>query len=245
MNGLLESVKGNVLTVLEFAAVIAALLAAAVVLEKFAQKRRGVREPMFGARKIVMVGMFSAVAAILMLFDIPLPFVPPFYKLDFSEIPILIGAFAFGPLAGVLMELVKVLLKLLIKGTTTAFVGDLANFVVGCSFILPASALYAFRKSKKGAVAACVTGTLVMTAFGTAFNALYLLPAFARLFMPMEKIMAAGVAVNPLVREDSIVSFVAACVAPLNLIKAAAASVFTMLVYKPLSPIIKGESRPS
>ncbi|MCM1100077.1 MAG: ECF transporter S component [Clostridium sp.] len=243
MNGLLQSVRENVVTVLEFAAVIAALFAAAVILEKLAQKKNGVKEPMLGTRKVVMVGMFAAVSAILMLFEFPVFFAPPFYELDFSELPILIGAFAFGPLAGVMMEFVKILLKLALKGTSTAFVGDLANFAVGCSFILPASAIYAFRKSKKSAIAACVTGTLVMTVFGTAFNALYLLPAFAKMFMPMEQILAAGVKANPLVREGSIVSFVVACVAPLNLLKGGVASLFTMLVYKHLSPILKGGAR--
>ena len=77
------------------------------------------------------------------------------------------------------MEFVKILLKLLFKGTSTAFVGELANFAVGCSFILPAAVVYAFRKTKKTALLACILGTLCMTVFGTAFNAVYLLPAFS------------------------------------------------------------------
>lgn len=244
MNGLMESVRQNGAAVLEFAAVIAAVFAAAVLLEKAAQQKRKVREPLFSTRKMAVTGMFSAIAMILMLFEFPVPFAPAFYELDFSELPILVGAFAFGPMAGVMMELVKVLLKLFVKGTSTAFVGDLANFAVGCSFILPASTIYAFRKSKKSAVAACVAGTLVMTIFGTAFNAVYLLPAFSKLFhLPMDQILEMGAKVNPLVSEGSVVSFVAACVAPLNLLKGAAVSVVTLLVYKPLSPIIKGGSR--
>ena len=187
-----------------------------------------------------MIGMFSAVAMLLHLFDFALPFAPPFYKLDFSELPILVGTFAFGPAAGVMMEFIKILLKLCIKGTSTVFVGDLANFVIGCSFILPASVLYAFRKNKKTAIIACVAGTLVMTVFGTAFNAVYLLPAFSKLYsLPMESLIAMGSEVNPWVKEGSIVSFVAACVAPLNLIKGISVSIVTLLVYKPLSPIIK------
>lgn len=240
MNGLLESVKENVEMVLEFAAVIAVLFVVALVLEKLGQKKRGVEEKVFTTRKTAMIGMFSAVALILHLFDFPLPLIPDFYKLDFSELPILIGSFAFGPAAGVMMEFVKILLKLCIKGTSTAFVGDLANFVVGCSFILPASAIYAFRKSKKSAVAACVTGTLVMIVFGVIFNALYLLPAFSKFYhMPLESILAMGAKINPLVKENDILSFVAACVAPLNLIKGVSVSAVTLLIYKPLSPIIK------
>lgn len=184
--------------------------------------------------------MFSAVAMILHILDFPLPFAPSFYKLDFSELPILVGTFAFGPAAGVMMEFIKILLKLLVKGTSTAFVGDLANFVVGCSLILPASAIYVFRKNKRSAVLGCVAGTIIMTAFGTAFNAVYLLPAFSELYgMPLESILEMGAAVNPFVSEGSVVSFVAACVAPLNLLKGTAVSVVTLLIYKPLSPIIK------
>lgn len=244
MNGLLETVKQNVATVLEFAAVIALIFVAAILLEKAAQSKRNVKEPLFTTRKMAVVGMFSALAMILMLFEFPLPFAPPFYELDFSELPILVGSFAFGPVAGVMMEFVKVLLKLFVKGTSTAFVGDLANFAIGCSFIVPASAVYAFRKSKKSAIIACVVGTFVMTVFGTAFNAVYLLPAFSKMFhMPMEQIYEMGAKVNPLVIKGSIVSFVVACVAPMNLIKGASASIVTLLIYKPISPIIKGVPR--
>jgi len=240
MKDLLNDVTENLVFVLEFLVVILALFIVAVLLEKLAQRKRGVKEPIFNTRKVAMIGMFSAIAMILHLFDFPLPFAPDFYRLDFSELPILIGTFAFGPAAGVMMEFVKILLKLFIKPTTTAFVGDLANFAVGCSFILPASVIYAFRKNKKSAMIACVVGTLTLTVFGTAFNAVYLLPAFSKLYgMSLESILAKGAMVNPLVSEGSIVSFVVACVAPLNLIKGTIASVVTLLIYKPLSPIIK------
>lgn len=240
MNGLFQEVTKNLSFVLSFLAVIVALFLVALLLEKLAQRKKGIKEPVFNTRKVAMIGMFSAIAMILMLFEFPVPFAPPFYKLDFSELPILVGTFAFGPAAGVMMEFIKILLKLCVKGTSTAFVGDLANFVVGCSFIIPASAMYAFRKTKTSAVWACVTGTAILTVFGTAFNAVYLLPAFSELFgMPMDTILSMGMETNPLVKEGSIVSFVAACVAPLNLLKGASVSIVTLLIYKPLSPIIK------
>lgn len=244
MNELWDNVVNNAVFVLEFLAVIAVLFVVAFLFEKAARKKRNVSEPIFSTRKVAMIGMFSAISAILMLFEFPLPFAPSFYELDFSEIPILIGAFAFGPAAGVMMEFIKILLKLLIKGTSTAFVGDLANFAVGCSFILPASILYTFRKNKKNAIIACITGTLIMTVFGTAFNAIYLLPAFSKLYgMPLDSILAMGAAVNPLANEGNIISFVAACVAPLNLIKGTIVSIVTMLIYKPLSSIIKANNK--
>lgn len=240
MNKLFTDVAENAAYVLSFFAIIVALFVVALLLEKAAQKKNGINEPIFNTRKVAMIGMFSAIAMILHLFDFPLPFAPGFYKLDFSELPILVGTFAFGPSAGVMMEFIKILLKLCIKGTSTAFVGDLANFVVGCSFILPASLVYTFHKSKKSAVIGCVTGTLCMTVFGTAFNAVYLLPAFAVMFhTPLEELLAMGSAINPLMTDNTVVSFVVACVAPLNLIKGVSVSLVTLLIYKPLSPIIK------
>jgi len=244
MKDLIDTIVKNGTFALEFLLVVVVLFVIAVLLEKAAQKKRGVKEPLFNTRKMAVIGMFSALSAILMLFEVPLPFAPPFYKLDFSELPILVGTFAFGPMAGVMMEFIKIFLKVCVKGTSTALVGELANFSVGCSFILPASAVYAFRKTKKNAIVACVAGTLVMTIFGTAFNAVYLLPAFSKLYgMPLEAILEMGVAVNPLVKSGDILSFVAACVAPLNLLKGASVSVVTLLVYKPLSPIIKSGHR--
>ena len=103
-------------------------------------------------RNVVLIGMFGALAAVLETFQIPVPFAPPFYKLDFAETPILIGAFALGPVPAVLMELVKNLLKLLIKGTSTMYVGDLGNFIGGCAFDLPASIIYQRHKTKKTAL---------------------------------------------------------------------------------------------
>lgn len=240
MNDLLVTVKENLVFVLGFLGIIVALFAGALLLEKLAQKKNGKSEKILSTRKIAMIGMFSAISTVVMLFEIPLPFAPPFYKLDLSELPIMIGAFAFGPSAGVLMEFIKILLNLLIDGTSTAFVGELANFTVGCSLIIPSSAVYAFWRKKKGAMVGLIVGTLVLTVFGTAFNAIYLLPAFAELYgMPMDVLLAMGEEVNPFVKSGDIVSFVVACVAPLNIIKGTIVSVITLLVYKPLSPILK------
>lgn len=240
MNKLMQTVTENVAYVVIFLTVIVGCFLVAVVLEKGSQKKNGISEPIFNTRKLAMIGMFSAIAMILHVLDFPIFFAPGFYKMDFSELPVLVGSFAFGPVAGVMMEFVKILLKLCIKGTSTAFIGDLANFVVGCILIIPASAVYSFKKTKKSAIIACIVGTLVMTVFGTAFNAVYLLPAFSKFYgMPLDAILAMGAEVNPLAKEGSIVSFVVACVAPMNLIKGTLVSVVTLLIYKPLSPIIK------
>ena len=240
MSNFFESVAKNTLFAAEFLLIIVAIFLVALGLEKLADRKSGTRERTFSTRKMAVTGMFSAIAMILYVLDFTMPFAPFFYKLDFSELPVLIGAFAFGPVTGVTTEAVKILLKLLIKGTSTAFVGDLANFVIGCSFILPASTIYYFKKSKKSAITGCIIGTLILTLFGTAFNAVYLLPAFSKLYgMPLDSILAMGSEVNKLMTDGSIVSFVICCVAPMNLIKGGVVSVVTMLIYKPLSPIIK------
>ncbi|MCM1135316.1 MAG: ECF transporter S component [Clostridium sp.] len=239
-NGLWSSVKENVIFVLVSVGIAAALFLIAALTEKALKKKNDDTERILTTRKIVLIGVFSAISAVLMLFEFPVPFASAFYELDFSEIPALIGAFAFGPVAGVMIEFCKVLLKLFIKGTSTAFVGDLANFVIGCSFILPASIIYMFKKTKKTAIAASVIGTLVMTVFGTMFNAVYLLPAFSKLYgMPLDAIVGMGTAINGNI--TSVTSLVVFAVAPLNLLKGGSVSLITILVYKKLSPILKSE----
>ena len=90
-------------------------------------------------KQVVLMGMFGALAAVLMLFEVPLPFIAPsFYGLDISEVPVLVGTFAMGPVAGIVIEAVKILVKLLLKPSTTGFVGEFANFVIGCSLVVPA-----------------------------------------------------------------------------------------------------------
>lgn len=241
-NKLLDSIQENVIFVLEFLAVVAALFLIAYAAEKISAKRKGDTERILSTRKITVIGMFSAISAILMLFEFPMPFAPDFYKLDFSELPALIAAFAYGPVAGVMVEFCKIVLKLLFKSTSTAFVGELANFAVGCSFLLPASMIYLFRKNKKTAIAGCIIGTICLTVFGTAFNAVYLLPKFAQLYgMPIDALIGMGTKINGAI--TNIVSFVCFAVAPLNLIKGASVSVFTLVVYKSLSPILKEDNR--
>ncbi|MCD8241510.1 MAG: ECF transporter S component [Lachnospiraceae bacterium] len=191
-------------------------------------------------RTLVCVGMLGAISVILMLFEFPLPFIAPsFYELDFSEVPILIGAFALGPAAGVLTELLKILLNLVINGTNTAFVGELGNFIMGCAFVLPAALIYKHKKTRKTAILSLVVGVLFMTAASLLVNALLLLPAYAAAFgMPIQTFIDMGAAINPNV--DGIWTFVLLTVAPFNLVKGILVSIVTMLLYKYISPILKG-----
>ena len=183
------------------------------------------------SRNISYVAMFSALGGVLMLLEIPLFFAPSFYKLDFSELPVLICAFYLGPVSGVVCEFLKVLIKLLLKGTSTAFVGDLANFLVGCSFVLPAAIVYQKTLSKKGAVVSLAVGTAVMTVFGSFFNAWFLIPRFAVMYgMPLEAIVSMGTQINGAITNLS--TLVLFAVVPFNLLKGVLVSVLTFFLYK-------------
>ncbi len=208
--------------------IIIALAAVAKVAEHFLPGMRNTSK----ARRITIVAICSAIAAVLHLLDFPLLFLAPeFYKLDFSELPVMLCGFFLGPSAAVACEAVKILLKLLMKGTSTAFVGDFANFVVGCSLVLPAVTIYHIKKTRVCALWGLVIGTLVLTLFGSAFNAIYLLPKFSQLFgLPLDTIIAMGSKINGKI--NSVSTFVLLAVAPLNLIKGAVISLLTLLLYK-------------
>ena len=238
MSSLIQSVKENLTFLAVCLLIIVAIFLIASFTEKALRRKNSIPKEVSPARRVAIIGIFSAIGAVLMFFELPLWFAPSFYELDFSEIPILICAFAMGPTAGVAAELVKILLKLVLKGTSTAFVGDFANFVVGCTLVLPASIVYYAKKTKKNAVIGLITGTLVMTVFGSAFNALYLLPKFAELYgMSLEAIVAMGTAINGNI--NSVWTLVFWCVVPFNILKGIIVSLVTMLLYKHISPILK------
>ena len=194
-------------------------------------------------RTIAQVAMLGAVAGVLMNFEVPLPFLAPsFYQLDFSEIPALIGSFAMGPVAGILIELVKILVHLVTKGTMTAGVGDVANFILGCAFVIPAGLIYRFHhiKSRKHAVEGMAAGTVLTTAAACLMNAFVLLPAYGKAFgMPVEAFIEMGTAVNPSV--NSLLGFVAMIIVPFNLFKYTLTSVIVFFIYKRIRVILKGD----
>ena len=188
-------------------------------------------------RSMAQVGMLAAVATVLMLFEFPLPFVPSFYKLDISEIPVLLGTFAMGPVAGVMTECIKILLNFVINGTTTGGVGEIANFLIGCSLCVPAGLIYQKMHTKKGAVIGLAAGTVFMTLIGCVLNAYILLPTYAAAFgMPLDTIVQMGHALNPAI--DGVATFVILAVAPFNLIKGILVSAIQLLINKKVSPVL-------
>lgn len=191
-----------------------------------------------GTREIVTIGMLGAIAVVLMLFEIPLPFAPPFYEIDFSEVPVLVGCFALGPVAGILIEFVKILLNLVINGSATAGVGELANFCIGCSLCIPAGIIYQRKKTKKGAMVGLISGTLIMTFLGCFINAYIMLPTYAKAFkIPIEGLIEMGTKVNASITD--LFTFVMFAVVPFNLLKGVLVSSIVILIYKKISPIIK------
>ena len=236
-----SSAKDNISFILVSLVMIVVVYFVAFGCEKIIEKKNGIKfsSDKTKINKLVIMAMFSVVAAVLMYVEFPITFIAPsFYEMDLSEVPVMIGSFMLGPCAGVIMEAVKVLLKLVLKGTSTAFVGDFANFILGCALVVPASVLYHTKKTKKRAVIGLVTGGIVLIVSGVFLNALYLLPKYSQLYgMPVETFINMGAAINPAI--SNIFTFVILAVAPFNLIKATVVGVITMLLYKYLSRLIK------
>ena len=239
MKELWNQLESNLLFVCVCIVIIAAIALLASLAERILLEKRQIST----ARRVSIVGICSAIAVVLHILDFPLLFLAPeFYKLDFSEVPVLLCGFYLGPSAAVACEGIKILLKLLFKSTTTAFVGDFANFVVGCSLVLPATILYHLHKSRRSAVTGLAVGTLILTVFGSAFNAIYLLPKFAELYgISLEAIVGMGAQIHPAI--NSITTFVLLCVAPLNLVKGVSVSLLTLLLYKRVARPLFGRSK--
>lgn len=203
-------------------------------------KKRQVK--LLSARGMTVMAILSVMATILMLFDIPLWFAPSFYQVDFSDVPVLIGAFALGPVAGIVIELLKVLINLIINGSDTMMIGETANFIVGCALVVPSALIYHYKKTKKAAILGMIVGTVVFVVAGCLLNAYVLLPTYAKIYgMPIDALIGMGTAVNPAI--DGMMTFVLFAVAPFNIIKGVAVSIVTIILYKYVSPLIKGYHR--
>lgn len=191
-------------------------------------------------RTMAQVAMLGAVATVLMALDFPIPFLaPPFYQMDFSEIPVLVGAFAMGPLAGVAIEFLKVVLHMLLQGTSTAGVGDLANFLVGCAYMIPAAMIYRTKKTRGRALVGLGVGTVTMVLVGCVMNAFVLLPAYAAAFqVPVQSFIDMGAEINPAI--NSLFRFCLLAVGPFNLVKGLLTAAITLIIYKKISILLKG-----
>ena len=192
---------------------------------------------LFTLRNMTKIAILSAISAVIMLFEFTLPFAPSFYELDLSEAVILMGGFAMGPVAAVIMELIKNLINLWLNWTITAGVGELANFIIGCALTVPAAAIYKYKKSFKGAIIGLVTGIISLVIIGGFVNYFIMIPAYVKLAgFPMEAILSMSKEVNPLV--NSLETLIIFATVPFNLIKGIVCALINLLLYKRLSKIL-------
>ncbi len=198
-------------------------------METLAQKRKITK-----AQYITRVAILAAVAFVLMYVELPLPFIPPWLKLDFSEIPVLLGAFALGPVAGIIIQGIKCLLFLLIRGSMSGGVGELANFLIGVAFVVVAAIIYKKKHNFKFAIIGTLIGLLVAAVVAGILNYYVLIPFYANTgLMPMEAIIAASSAINP--AADSLLGYVLIFAMPFTAAKLAIDSVVVFLLYKKLA----------
>lgn len=189
-----------------------------------------------GARKLAVTAVLGAVSAALMFVAFRVPLMPSFIQLDLSELPALIAAFSLGPVSGVAVCLIKNLVHLLV--TTTGGVGELSNFLLGAAFVLPAGLVYRFRKDRAGALLGSLAGAVLMALASLPSNYFITYPFYAML-MPMEAILDMYRAINPNVETltDALVWFNM----PFTFVKAMLSVGVTFLIYKRISPILKGK----
>lgn len=186
---------------------------------------------------LTKIAILSVFAYVIMFIEMPIFFFPGFLKLDISDLPALIGGLALGPVAGVMIELIKNVLHLVTK-TTTGGVGELANFLVGIALVIPTSIMYNKHRSKKSAVAGMLIGTVMMAIVGGVFNYFILLPFYAKV-MPLEQIIAWSSAANSAIVDMKTLVYYG--IIPFNILKGIIVSIFTFLLYKKLSPVLKSK----
>ena len=189
-------------------------------------------------RYMTVTAMLSAVAFALMFFEFSIPFlVPSFIQMDLSELPALIGAFAMGPWYGVIICLIKNLIHLLI--TTTGGVGELSNLILGAAFVLPAGLIYQRKKTKKNAVIGSVLGAAFMALLSVASNYFIVYPVYTA-FLPMDTILAMYPEILP--SADTLLKCRVIFNMPFTFVKGMPGVIITLLIYKHISPSLKGVS---
>ncbi len=192
---------------------------------------------MIRTKDMTKVAMLSVIGFVLMYFQLPLTFVaPPFMKLDISDLPVLMGAFTMGPVYGIIIAALKNLMHIIFKGTMTAGVGELSNFIISSTFALVSSYIYRKHKTYKGAVLSMTVGVVAMTILAMASNYFVVFPLYGKV-MPMDAIIAMGSAITP--RIKGLFTMMIYSVLPFNLIKGFTTSAVMMLVYKKISPLFK------
>lgn len=189
--------------------------------------------------RLTLVAILSALAALLMFLQIPLPFAPTFMKLDIAELPALFASFFLGPLAGFAVVVLKIVLKLVLKGTSTAFVGEVMNILCGCIYVGIAGLIYQKNHTKKGALVAMIVSTLCVSIVAAVLNAVMIFPMYEKMYgMSMDAIIGMVSKVNSFVTNYTTAMIFA--VFPFNLVKFGVTSVITYLMYKKTGSALRG-----
>ncbi len=192
----------------------------------------------WNVKEMALIGMLGTVAALLMLIRTPLPFMPPFMDFDLAALPEIIGGFALGPVAAIFIIIVKLIVKLAMLGTSTAFTGELSNFILSCSYMLPAIWIYNYHKSKHSAMIGMIVGTFVCAIMAVITNVFMIIPFYAHMFgWTIQDVVDMCHAVAPFV--NNTVTLALFGIIPFNLIKNGVASFITYIVYKKLSVPLK------
>lgn len=189
-------------------------------------------------KNLTMIAMFSAISAVLMVFEIQLPFSPSFVKFDFSDLPVMLGGFLIGPFAGGIIAFMKVLLHFLLNGTTSFFVGDLSNLLLTLSLVLPASFIYQQKKTKKTTIQGLLVSIICTSLLAIIFNLFLIFPLYLKVLnLKMVDLINMIHVVNPLVKDGF--TMIVFSLLPFNLFKYSIVSMLTMLSYKKLSILFK------
>ena len=191
---------------------------------------------LFTTQAMVKISILGVLSYIIMFFEFPFPLFPPFLKMDFSDMPAIIGGFAIGPLAGFTIELIKNLLHFITK-TSTGGIGEIANLLIGGTFVVTSSFIYRKFHTKKGAFIALTVATVMMSVVGGIFNATVLIPFFAKFTGGVEPIIKMGQVLSSKI--DSVPTLCLYAVVPFNMIKGVILSLSSLALYKHVSPIIK------
>jgi riboflavin transporter FmnP len=189
--------------------------------------------------RLIKISLLSVMAFLLMYIELPIPIFPDFLKIDISDLPALLGAFALGPIAGVIIEFFKNILHGMLAGKT-AFVGELANFLVGGCLVLVSGYIYKVKKSKGGAVIALLIGTIVMSVFAGLLNYFVVLPLYENVLgFPIAVVVGLGTKLNPNI--TNLNSFIILSIIPFNILKGIVVSAVTLGLYKRVSPLLHKE----
>ncbi|MFA5577541.1 MAG: ECF transporter S component [Tissierellaceae bacterium] len=192
----------------------------------------------WNTKTMVKISVLGVISFILMFFELPLPWLAPtFMKVDISDVPSLIGAFALGPMAGVLVQLLKNVLNVVIEGTTTAGVGELSNFIIGSIMAYTAGYVYFRKKTFNRAVLGLLAGTLAMTLVATISNYYIMFPLYGKLMgLDVQVFIDMGAAINKNIVD--LKSMMILSIVPFNILKGLGITAITILIYKRVSPIL-------